>query len=386
MKGDLAIVKTGLLDRIEEVCAKLLPDGRREGALWVSHNPVMNDRDKTPAFKVRIKGGDLGAWRCWRSGVSGDVLGLAAYALTGDAKNATAALAWGRDFLGLQRMSRADRDAMRRESEKRAAIQREEAERKRRQKLLNADRLFSIREGGRVDYVDVPEGAANFGLMTPAERHARAYFAARRCPIDGLPLERTMRFSPATEWWKGATWSREGGRSFKSQQGPLFPAVHSAMRNRMGIVTACHLTFLDPVRPAKAPVTPAKMMFGEALGAVIELSPGPSGVPFWMADRERLAPAPLILGEGTETVASFAPEIPEARCWAAGSLAGVAGAPVELECVSWVLFARDNNHGNAMAQKQFEQALAALEASGKRIVVEASHVGDDFNDLARGEE
>jgi hypothetical protein len=72
--------------------------------------------------------------------------------------------------------------------------------------------------------------------------------------------------------------------------------------------------------------------------------------------------------------------------WAGGSLAGVGGAPVDLDCVEWVLFARDNNDGNAQAQKQFSAALERLEASGKRVHVEASHVGDDFNDLAQGDE
>ena len=72
--------------------------------------------------------------------------------------------------------------------------------------------------------------------------------------------------------------------------------------------------------------------------------------------------------------------------WAGGSLAGVMHAPAGLACVDWVLFARDNNAGNPQAQKQFEQALAGLESHGKRVVVKASHVGDDFNDLARGEE
>ncbi len=35
MLGDLQEIKQGLQDRIEEVCRKLLPDGRRDGKDWV---------------------------------------------------------------------------------------------------------------------------------------------------------------------------------------------------------------------------------------------------------------------------------------------------------------------------------------------------------------
>ncbi|TIW12694.1 MAG: hypothetical protein E5V70_07120, partial [Mesorhizobium sp.] len=94
MTGDLDIIKSGLIDRIESVCERLLPDGRSEGGLWVAWNPVELDQKpgRLPALKVRIRGGDLGAWRCYRSGAKGDVLKLVAYVERTDIKGA---LAWG---------------------------------------------------------------------------------------------------------------------------------------------------------------------------------------------------------------------------------------------------------------------------------------------------
>jgi hypothetical protein len=380
MTGDLDIVKAGLVDRVGDVCAKLLPDGRAEGGLWVSWNPVENDKGKTPALKVRIRGGDLGAWRCWRCGEKGDVIKLVAYLMRTDTKGA---LAWGRDFLGIRSMSAAERAELRKvESTRRHDRERADARRLAR-KLQSAAALFHASPSDRETGPALcPHGTFPFGLGSPAEQHARRYFEARKVAIGLEVAPWSFSFSPATEWWKGAQWETSAERKIKTKRGPLFPAIHSAMRAPTGIVTACHVTFLDPVKPAKAPVQPPKLMFGEALGAVIELAPGAAHEPFWTCP----TPGPLILAEGIETGLSFAVNVPEARVWAGGSLAGVASAPVHLPCVDWILFARDNNQGNAQAQKQFAAALERLEASGKRVVVEASHVGDDFNDLARGED
>jgi uncharacterized membrane protein len=370
-RGDLDLIKGQLQDRIREVCSRLLPDGREESGQWVAFNPIEGDHKagRLPALKVRLRGGIVGAWKDWRGGDAGDVIKLVSYLLSTDTSGA---LAWSRDFLGLKGMTREDREAMRRVQHERKVRSEQDDARRRAAKLVGAEKLFTL-----------PTTSA-YAEGRPAELHARAYFRARDVPLTAIPdlARSSFRFSSATEWWKGATWSNDNGRRFKTAAGPMFPAVHSAMRQWNGVLSACHVTFLDPVKPAKAPVEPPKLMFGEALGAVIEISMGPSGKPFWLTED----PAPLVVAEGVETAMSFAIAAPEARVWACGSLAGVGNAPIGLPCVSWVLFARDNNTGNPQAQKQFETALTKLEESGKTIRVEASHVGDDFNDLAQGEE
>lgn len=370
MKGDLDIIKSELQDKVALVCKALLPHGKEEGGQWVSHNPVTNDYKpgRPPALKVRMRGGVIGAWKDWRCGAVGDVIGLIAYI---EGTDTSGALVWARDFLGIRNMTRADRENMRKVAARQAVERERQDEKRRRDKLAAADRLFF-------------NNTSPIGAMTPAEAHARNYFAGRKVPLDlvaNLNTD-TFRFSAATEWWKGAKWDTRGRQKIKVAPGPSFLAIHSAMRAWNGLVTCCHVTFLDPLKPRKAPIEPAKLMFGEALGSVIEISTGPDEVPFWQAAEA----GPLIIAEGIETALSFAVSVPEARIWAGGSLAGIAAAPVHLPCVDWVLFARDNNAGNPQAQKQFERALGQLEASGKRIVVEASHVGDDFNDLAQGEE
>jgi hypothetical protein len=59
---------------------------------------------------------------------------------------------------------------------------------------------------------------------------------------------------------------------------------------------------------------------------------------------------------------------------------------VWLDCVGAVIVARDNNDGNAQAARQLDDALEQLARANKPLEVIASHVGDDFNDLAKGEE
>jgi hypothetical protein len=382
-RSDIPEIRAGLQAQIHKLVKELLPRGRSESGQWVSTNPtVAGDDRKIPALKVRISGGDIGAWtdyRHGRDGHKGDVIGLVAYLNGTDTKGA---LAWARDFLGLKTLSRAEREAMRFAAAKKREAEEKRAEQKRRWSLLEADRLF-MTPAGAGDYGPAfTEGTDPGGA---AAAHAAAYFAARKCaPGDIATLNRlSFRFSRGTEWWKGAQWKTgAGGRKVKAERGPMFPAIHSAMRSPIGIVTCCHVTFLDPARPAKAPVETAKLMFGEKKGAVIEIATGPSGTPFWQwSDDTR--PCPVIIAEGIETAATIAVELSgEARIWAAGDLSNMGEVPAHLPIVSAIFVARDNNAGNAQAQKQLERALERLERHEKPMSVMASHVGDDFNDLA----
>ncbi|MCW5697900.1 MAG: toprim domain-containing protein [Bauldia sp.] len=392
MTGDLAIIKGQLQDRIEELCRKLLPQGRDEGGQWVSFNPITGDRARhhNPALKIRLRGGVIGAWIDHRSGDKGDVIGLIAYIERTDTKGA---LKIARDFLGIRHLSPAERARLAKiEAQKRETRAREDAALRAR-KLAEAEQLFRAQGGERpIGPALVPLGTFGYAagphvhVKHGAQHHAEAYFAERKVPLAEIATFNpwSLRFSPQTEWWKGASWRHDdAGRRWKSGPGPLYPAIHSAMRNRLGAITACHLTFLDPSRPAKAPVEPPKLMWGEAKGAVIEIATGPGDIPFW-----RWQPGdpvhPVVLAEGIETAMSFAVAGVPARIWACGSLSGVGAAPIDLPSIGWALFARDNNFGNPTAQKQFSAALEQLESHGKTVVVEASHHGDDFNDLAQG--
>lgn len=381
--NDLPEIKIALQARIADLCRQLLPDGRLEGGQWVSHNPqyVASARqDRT--FKVRIAGGVAGAWIDWRTGDKGDVIGLIAFC---SRSNTADALKWARDWLGISRMDPATRTRLKRDAETMRARAEDDDARIRARKIADAQALWGEARPGNL----LPTPDCD-GPWHGPEVHAINYFSARGCPLQEIAnlAYGSFRFAADTEWWKGAKYERRTGRDgqpyhAKTLDGPRFPAIHSAMRNRTGALTACHVTWLDPIKPTKAGLAKAKLMRGIAQGAVIEIATGPEGVAFWQAG----APHPLVIGEGIETVASIGCAIDgKARLWAAGSLAGIANAPVDLDCIGSIIFARDNNDGNAQAQRQFNQALEWLEASGRPVTVIASHVGDDFNDLAQGDE
>jgi hypothetical protein len=64
------------LDRAEVIVHRWLPDGRRDGAEWVSRNPTRNDH-RRGSFKVNLRTGKWGDFACGDRG--GDLVSLAAY-------------------------------------------------------------------------------------------------------------------------------------------------------------------------------------------------------------------------------------------------------------------------------------------------------------------
>lgn len=368
---DIREVKVALQDRIVDLCAQLLPTGRREGSNWVSRNPVYSEgRKKTPALKVSLvdsAGISRGGWHDFRSGDKGDVLGLVAFLNGHDVSDMKFARAWAMDWLGLRSMSTDERRDLAKHALKRQQQQKKNEGRNRLRRLKAAERLFMM--------------GAPWGEDTQAKRHALDYFRGRGLPIDDPPFNldtATFRFSAATEYWRLAEWkTEETGRRVKVKPGPMFPAIHSAMRSPTGQLMACHVTFLDPMLPQKAPVAPPKLMFGEKKGAVIRVSHGRSNLP----PEDDECPDILLAGEGIETTVKLALAMPDERAWASGDLGNFGNMPIDMACVGTVIIGRDNNYGNEQALKQFANAFEKLEAHGKPITTMNSPVGDDFADF-----
>lgn len=367
-RDDTAEIKQGLKDRIRQLCAVLLPDGKAQGRLWVAHNPVTGDYKQSPEFKVALDR-DHGAWMDWRTGEKGDVIKLISYCRQLDFREA---MDWARDFLGIRNMSREDRERFAHRAAEARRKAEADAEQKRLKRMQSAERLF------HTGFLD--------GAISAAETHARAYFAARAIPLDAIPNRdmATFRFAPAVEFWQRAESHYENGRIIKTKAGPQFPAILSAVRQATGQISAVHCTFLSPLGPKKLPVSEkenAKLMRGEVKGAMIRISHGPEGLPPELATQAH----PCIIGEGIETTASVSIGAPEARAWAAGSLSNMANAPLDLACVSAGIVLRDK-FKSATTEKQFDQVMEALARHGKPLAVIESHIGNDFNDLAQGED
>lgn len=379
MKSNAEIkeVKQLLIDRIEEVCRWLLPDGRRIGGKWKANNPVRDKPGQTPELNVYLTR-QVGTWKDYRNDDDkGDIIGLIQFVHGTDFAGA---MAIAKDYLGLRSMTADERRNNQRRA--REASDKADADAKRKEKKLR-------------DYCEKRFlSGAPYGSGTPAEIHALAYWrGARGLDITEISqLDRTsFRFHPSIEYWQLSDWRPDPrtGRVLKVKDGPMHPAILAAMRGPMGQFIDHHVTFLDPVKPDKADLPrdakgrkrSPRLMRCPNLGAVIRISHGPEGRP----PEHSFEPHPLILAEGVETALSLALALPEARVWACGSINGIKNAPVNFPFVSALYVAGENDWDKEQAQRALTSALEELEKSGKPLELMLSHVGSDFNDLMKGE-
>jgi DNA primase len=70
------LINAAAMPRMQDICARWLPDGRRAGREWVARNP--RRADKSPgSFKVNLQ---TGRWSDFATGDrGGDVIALAAF-------------------------------------------------------------------------------------------------------------------------------------------------------------------------------------------------------------------------------------------------------------------------------------------------------------------
>ena len=184
-----------------------------------------------------------------------------------------------------------------------------------------------------------------------AGTHAESYLRARgllQCRFAAL------RFHPALRYREGSTVRR-------------FPALVAAVTagpgdEDGGAIAGVQRTWLDPRRPAKADVAVPRKALGRIHGLAVRF-----GTP---ADD-----APLVVGEGIETVLSLVTAVPEIRAAAALS-AGSLGAFVPPPGVARLVIARDNDEDGALAAERLARRCVRAGVAATVIVP----VGNDFND------
>ena len=179
--------------------------------------------------------------------------------------------------------------------------------------------------------------------------HAERYLHARglsRCRFPAL------RFHPALRYREGSSVRR-------------FPALVAAVTGDDGRLLGVQRTWLDPHAPAKANVAVPRKALGRIHGLAVRF-----GAPS--------QPAPLVVGEGIETVLSLLaamPEIAAAAALSAGSLGAFAPPPG----VARLVIARDNDGKGALAAERLARRCARAGVAATVIVP----AGNDFNgDLA----
>ena len=301
-------VAAALGARAEEVCRRYLPHGRKHGRYWTAGD-VRGARGRS-LFVRLAPPGVPGKWTDAATGEHGDLLDL--IRIASGAGSLRAALAEARAFLSLPPATVA----------------------------------------AASDSYDRTEAARRLWRRCRAidGTHAEAYLRARaihRCRFPAL------RFHPAL-------FHRDGG---VRRLPALVAAVTGAAEERSGHAAICgvHRTWLDPSRPAKAPVARPRKALGRVHGLAVRF-----GDP---------APATLLVGEGIETVLSIVTAMPDtvaAAALSAGSLGAFAPPPG----VARLVVARDNDVEGERAAERLARRCARAGVAAHVLVPE----GDDFND------
>ena len=302
-------VAAALGARAEEVCRRYLPHGRRHGRYWTAGD-IRGARGRS-LFVRLAPPGVPGKWTDAATGEHGDLLDL--IRIASGAGSLRAALAEARAFLSLPPMP------------------------------LPAN----------ADSYDRTEAARRLWQRCRAidGTHVEAYLRARgidRCRFPAL------RYHPALFHRDGA-----GVRRLPA----LVAAVTGADGERSGraAITGVHRTWLDPSRPAKAPVARPRKALGRVHGLAVRF-----GDP---------APGTLLVGEGIETVLSLVTAMPDtvaAAALSAGSLGAFAPPPG----VRRLVVARDNDPDGERAAERLARRCARAGVAAHVLVPE----GADFND------
>ena len=310
-----AAVAAALGARAEEVCRRYLPHGRKSGRYWTAGD-IRGARGRS-LFVRLAPPGVPGKWTDAASGEHGDLLDL--IRIASGAGSLRAALAEARAFLSVSPMP------------------------------LPAG----------PDTYDRTEAARRLWRRCRAidGTHAEAYLRARaihRCRFPAL------RFHPAL-------FHRDGGGVRRLPA--LVAAVTGAAGEHPGpgehpghgAITGVHRTWLDPSRPAKAPVARPRKALGRVHGHAVRF-----GEP---------AAATLLVGEGIETVLSLVTAVPDTIAAAALS-AGSLGAFAPPAGVGRLVIARDNDPDGARAAERLARRCACAGIAALIVVPE----GGDFND------
>ena len=177
--------------------------------------------------------------------------------------------------------------------------------------------------------------------------HAEAYLRARglaRCRFPAL------RFHPELRYREGSAFLR-------------LPALVAAVTGDDGAVHGVQRTWLDPRRPAKADLPSPRKALGRVYGFAVRFGLPPDSV------------APLLVGEGIETVLSLVTAVPEIAAAAALSAGSLGSFSVPPDC-SGLVIARDNDPEGEQAAQRLARRCARAGVAATVIVPD----GGDFND------
>jgi hypothetical protein len=320
MERQAAELSRRLAQNVEAVCQHYLSNGRRAGQYW-----IVGDVQNTPgrSLYVRLRGPDAGP------GAAG--------------KWTDAASAEHGDLLDLIRLNR------------------------------NFPHLTEAFDEARA-FLSLPKPEPPPSALTPVP--AKSPDAARRLfrasgPIVGTLAEAYLRARgiagpldwPALRFHPSAYYRECEGAPLQT-----WPALLAAVTDLDGVITAVQRTWLDPHRPAKAPLTDPRRAMGHLLGNGVRFGPTPAQ-----------AGDVIAAGEGVETMLALKdalPLLPMIAALSANHLAALDTAP------AWrrLYVARDKDAAGLNAAQRLRERAGAAGIDVRELVP----AQDDFNlDLSR---
>lgn len=350
---DFGKAKDELGGRVEALCDRLsLSSPVRKGNYWFIQP------DRHPDTSTLWVADHDGSWRHESAGTGGDVIALIAYSM---GLTQFEALKWAYIWLGWQQ---GDQILAKPLTDKELAERDAKARKK-------AEELADKRERASKAFLWVWRKKMDDGAGTLAEAYMRY-----RVPSIG----RLVHFPHALRFERRAEHTDP-----ETGEVTEWPVMGALMAGE-GEQYALHRTFMHPDllpgNKGKAPVEPAKMIFGPQKGCMIRLTRGFRHLKPADAIR-RGVKCPLIIGEGIETTIKVAAYLQDCRAWAAGTMGNMAaiGWP---DHASEIVLLRDNDtHPAAIAgfQRVHDHWLAQAELAPGRVVhVESSDKGSDFAD------
>jgi hypothetical protein len=341
---ELSDIVNMLTARIEQLCAEVLPMGRREGKDWVEACRAKGGLGN--GLKVCLSGARRGIWSHFGdTNAGGDALELISYVLfNGDKKKA---IAWAKSFLGLDK---SDPGRIKQERQKaRALAKKSEQE--------AAQDIARRQSRARAMWLS---GSKHI-LRTPLD----FYLYGRGIRIVDLAhIPNALRFAP----------------HLKHPNGSFYPAMMAAITTGAGEFTAVHRTYLQQRAPGvfvKAPLgEQAKLVLGPYAGGFIPLNRGISN--------KSLKEAPqgdhVVLCEGIEDGLSVALACPELRVLACVSVGNFINLRLP-QAITKVTIAGDNDAPDSAAARSLQHAVDRFIDEGREVFVARSPQGKDFNDL-----
>lgn len=352
---DIKDLVAALNDRLPELCAELMPAGRREGGEYVEASTARGGRGD--ALKVCLRGAKRGVFKHFASGEGGDALDLIAYCLELDKR---AAYRWARGWLGWETVDENERAEIRRKAARRAA----EAEAQQRQQ---AD---AYKRKARALWL---KGAREI-LGTPVDDYLRQ--------ARGIDVRRLARPPSALRYLDACYCGELGDFRDPTSFVPAMLANVSAD----GPQVATHRTWLGEVIDADGVVTwdkrpgirKPRKVYGPMGGGTIRLQRGASGKPLADCPADDL----VYVTEGIEDALATALIVPEARVMAAISVGNMGDVwlPPQLRRVVLV----GDNDAKPEPVEGLRRSVARLRARGFEVGLYRPPAGiKDMNDLWR---